>query len=187
MSDLTAEEYRAYALVWWHTNGRMTGAEAVDAANDLEFGAATAALVNELAQILSKQWGDDEWVEVGDPGREEYAGGVRAILAHLRPIAEWLVAEQAWKAKPVNVRPDTLVCPDCGVREPYGERHQCEKPAPRSWPSLDQVPHDVVVRDLDGDTWTHDGAGWCCNGASCAAEGCRGGHSELAPFTEVSA
>jgi hypothetical protein len=68
---------------------------------------------------------------------------------------------------------------------------------PREWPSLDQVPHDVMVRDRQGDHWrqfcspgrwelldvaTGSGDDWCGTTDDPA-----GMSAEYGPFTEVSA
>lgn len=70
-------------------------------------------------------------------------------------------------------------------------RQNAEKPAPRSWPRLDQVPHDVVVEDRNGTRfeWIH--AAWRCPNHDTSPASWSvpfvGGCEILAPFTEVSA
>lgn len=76
------------------------------------------------------------------------------------------------------------------ARAPFS-RVEVEKPAPRSWPSLDKVPHDVVVEDRNGTRfeWLH--AAWRCRNHDTSPASWSvpfvGGCEILAPFTEVSA
>lgn len=99
-------------------------------------------------------------------------GGYTAAR-RVRAIAEWLIAEAAWKSALDGVF------------------QIAEKPAPRSWPSLDQVPHDVrEVTDSGGDRYerTGDGlVGWSYVNAQGDLRICIGLGLAYGPFMEVSA
>ncbi len=108
----------------------------------------------------------------------ERAEKAEAALIEIRPAGGMVLSAD----EVADVR--TLVADDLDVEWDAAHGRLGALFAPRTWDSLDQVPHDVVVSDREGAKWEHcEGALWRLIGTSQYASDWR--TAKNGPFTEI--